>query len=418
MDTESRSLLHRIFVAMRRSGNRSLRRIRKFAARRLILFSDRLAMRSDASSDGRIRHKIIETTANLGYGMREYPGPMVWRVDGCEFAIAYLGPRSTLGPICRLFGNDFHPLALGRTQFRQSARCASGLLDEGYDLVIVETNNKAFEVPDSLLQFSIPVWLNQKIALEKPLSELVAGNKRQVIRRRIRKFQDSGMTLCITRQKQDFHLFYHQLYLPFVTARHGSNAVIAPYDVQWRLWLKPKSGRLFLIKRGDALVAGMICAVVGDTCHSIEGGVLTSDEELYRRGIWTYLNATIIDWAYAYGLRWYNFGGSRPWLTDPVFESKRRWGTRVAARLRPTNNWTIAARQMTTAMQACCNSLGLISELDGDHFAVLIDSNGDVSDANYQTRAARAGLQGVKQFSSVDGEMKIIRNEDSSTYRY
>jgi hypothetical protein len=259
--------------------------------------------------------------------------------------------------------------------------------------------------PLGSIQFTIPTWINQVISIEQPLETLIAGNKREPIRRKIRKLQKNGFSYRSSCAKEDFDLFYHRMYVPFVKSRHGEQALVASYPMLWDLWFKRRNGRLVLVTRDEKPLAGMICQVLRDTCYSIEGGVLDADSELFREGIWTFLNACIIDWGRNHGARWLNFGGTRAWCSDSVFESKRRWGARVVSRSRPVDIWTFIAQDIKPSLQAHLNRLGFISSRDGKFYRVYTRP----SINNLPKKDVREMIDGATHYG-LDGILAISAN--------
>lgn len=387
---------------------RRRRRVQKLVADGLLGVSDRLFMgvyQRLAFLPASIVHGGAHWIGDIGALVRDILGPRVWQLNGPQWSIVYLGRQQGMNVMRQLlFQGSADQRALGQISFWKSRSKTDKFLRDGIDLVIHESGRIALGRPKGRVMFSVPAWINQIISIEQPLESIIAGNKREALRRNIRKFREAGFSYRTSYTKDDFHHFYHQMYMPFVKSRHGELAAIASYELQWNLWLNRKNGRLILITQNGKTLAGMICHISGDTCHSIEGGVLDADQDLFRRGIWAYLNACVIDWGHKKAAKCFNFGGTRPWQSDPVFESKRRWGARVVSRSRQTDAWAFVAKYVKPSLQEQLNRLGLICEKDGQHYRVYISYDANLSQAsdddNILCGAKRAGLHGVLALSA------------------
>jgi len=175
--------------------------------------------------------------------------------------------------------------------------------------------------------FKAQEWVRQVIDTSGSLEEIVGAfhqKKRQLTGKLIHK---SGLTYRISNDLEDFHRFYHFMYLPLARQRYGGNSVIRPYEEMERVF---KKGFLLLVTEGDSAVSGCLCFVGKDhrlNFHST--GVLDGDESYIKKGAQLALYYFNILYAKEHGLDKVDTMKSRPFLNDGVYRTKREWGATV-----------------------------------------------------------------------------------------
>jgi hypothetical protein len=224
------------------------------------------------------------------------------------------------------------------------------------------------------------------------------------IRHRITRAQRNGFGYRFSQSKEDFDYFYHQMYLPYVKARHGHLAKVAPYHEQWRRWFR--RGGLLLVTQHARVVAGNLCYLAGDTVYSMEAGVLNSDPLLIQQGISALIDWYTFVWAHQHGAATVNMGGSHAWRMDGVFSYKQRWRSKVIRRRAIYANWTFLANALPASLQDTLNQIGFIGEMNDRFYAILVES--DRSVFNIETEAAKAVQQGLAGIAVIGPQKQSV----------
>lgn len=352
------------------------------------------------------RNRIHRTARWIGHAgalIRDLPGLQVYILSGGDWSVAFIGKRYGLKTFRDLLSGQIESEEeLGLIQFWKMNSCINSMLDGTADMVIVESGLLLSPERNEHCLFKVPSWINQVMRIDRPMKELLAGNRKEPVRRKIRKLKEAGFSSRITRDPVDFRNFYTSMYLPFVKNRHEGLAVVTSAEELWTLWIKKHNGVLVLVTRDGKDIAGMICSLVDDTCYSVEGGVLNADPELFRSGVWAYVNGACIEWGQNAGAKYFNFGSSRAWRSNQVFESKRRWGTQTTPKRRATPHCTFLAKTIKPQLKSFINDTGFICEYEDQLFGVrILDARCNLDELDgttigeLQREAQRYGMDGM-----------------------
>lgn len=225
-----------------------------------------------------------------------------------------------------------------------------------------------------------------------PVEDIVAGMN-QNARCNLRGMQKQGFDYTFTQDQEDFDLFYHKMYRPYIHERHGAQAALSGYDSLCRQF---RQGGLILVKRGQEPVCGMLCRVVGDTCEVDQMGVREGQFEQVRKGANYALWWSMMDWARRNDLRWFDFGASRAQTANGTFNFKRQWGTRVVSERDVHTEWIFCGEELPPRLRHYLNEQGFISEVDDAHYRVgLLGLGEELVDAQWtqeRKNAARSGF--------------------------
>ena len=189
-----------------------------------------------------------------------------------------------------------------------------------FPVVVVEIN--------ALLGFLCPAggwrsfpWVRHELDLEGKRYQCrergIEGNFGRVARR-------GGYQYRMTHRPEDVRRFYHEYYLPHVRARFGSEAAVRGLGQVLRA---VRRGFLLQVFDGEDWVSGMVGYRESPERIQLVSDGLRPD----RRGSWqdgalsTAFYFTL-QWARSQGVRYIDFGGTRPHLDDGVFHHKMLWG--------------------------------------------------------------------------------------------
>jgi len=229
------------------------------------------------------------------------------------------------------------------------------------------------------------------------------------VRHNLNRAQKSDFSWYFSQTKEDFDIFYYNMYLPYIKERHGQRALVASYQDQWHRWFS--KGGLVVITQNKRPVGGLICYIKGNICFAVEVGVLNSDPDLLKQGIKISADWFAINWAYQQGAKIYDMGGTRSWCSDGVFTAKSRWRSKVIRRKRIYGSLTFLVQNPSPSLQEYINKLAFISEIDGKFRVVRIESApNSITDANVDKELSTIKKQGL------DGLVVVSANSEPIIY--
>ncbi|MBA6439073.1 hypothetical protein [Streptomyces sp. GMR22] len=141
--------------------------------------------------------------------------------------------------------------------------------------------------------------------------------------------------LEIAADSASFEHFYHRMYLPTMRGRHGDRARCEPVDLA-REALFGHGVLAFLTREGERVAGslGRWDARRGRLTLRLFG-VLDGSDEHYRDGSSRVLDFLLLEWAHGFGARTVDFGGIEPFLSQGIFQRKRKLASRAV--LGPTH---------------------------------------------------------------------------------
>ncbi len=170
----------------------------------------------------------------------------------------------------------------------------------------------------------IPQWVIQRF--EVPHSrEAVLGSFRKSTRKELRRLLKRGFTYKIVRSNEEFEKFYRTMYLPYITEKFGSLAIIDS-ERQFHRTCRG-GGELLVLSRDEKVLLGVLLRNLSGRLASELIGVSDNVEPEMMQGIFDVSDYFTILHGYELGCHTIDFGPSRTLLNDGVFRYKRKWGT-------------------------------------------------------------------------------------------
>ena len=227
--------------------------------------------------------------------------------------------------VSAIFGGHCEHRDLGPTKIWQ-ASAFSKEWSASADVVV-------FDVPwpwevtfdDACCVIEVPSWVRQAVSLPSDRNAFIASLHRSVRGEQMRKIRKHGLSSRVTRDEQQIRSFYRSMYVPHVLRRFGPDATVVPES---RIAKYAQRGALLQVFRGEDLVAGSVLYRRGDTVQSLWSG-FAGENLRALDGATSALFYYLVGFAFDHGCRTVDYCGSRPLLSDGVFETKRRWGASV-----------------------------------------------------------------------------------------
>ncbi len=360
--------------------------------------------RLEAGEPGRARRALLNSAgwaANAGRTAVLDGRLSVQRWIGPEWAVTYIGEGVSAEAIRWCLFPEQAQVEIeegGHVSLWQAPALTRRWLEQG-DLVVSETNQIVRWPVPGYASFSTPPWVSQILdGIDRPLEEIVAGMN-QTLRRHIRQAEKQGYRYEFTHRQSDFDLFYHRMYLPYISTRHaGRGGSIQAEDFLRHLF---GEGGLILLRLDDQPACAMLCKLLKGTCNALQMGVLDGRFDLVEQGANVALFWSMLDWARSSGASRYNLGASRAQCANGTFNFKRQWGARVYADPDVFSRWNFYIGAASEGLRRRINDQGFISLEAGGHSArqVYLPARGEspASEelAARQRQAITNGLDGV-----------------------
>ena len=350
---------------------------------------------------GALRQSIARIMGDFGNLIGDLSRKSVWRTTGSGLNIVFVGShKSAVDVVSPLIEGQQALEHVGEVWVLKLPWAARQWYRQGADLVIFEHSRiYPFRPRGGLLSFCVPHWVNQTIPYTASMDDLLAGNRYNSLRRNINKSRKAGCEWRFSRSREDFDFFYQRLYVPFTSSRHGDQAHIAPYPLQWDLWIQKAGGGLVLVTQDGQTVAGAVCLVCNDICYNIEVGVRDADESLLQQGINTYLFWAVAEWGKQQGAKFYNMGGSFGWRSNGTFRWKAKWGSCVTRKDNPYRVLSMTADRVAPLLMEKLNAIGYVCETRGSMYGLVFHEVGSQPSESELSemilRAQKEGLRGL-----------------------
>jgi hypothetical protein len=171
-----------------------------------------------------------------------------------------------------------------------------------------------------------PAWVDQKLALPESWEEVLAQLRSSARGEDLRKIRKHGLQYRIVRDEEAIRRFYDEMYVPHLTHRFGSAAYIEP---EWKVRYCAESGALMEILRDGEVVAGQVLFGDRQDMQLLWAGTSGGEFGQQSQGVFPALYYFGVLYAFESGCHAADYCGSRPLLSDGIFQLKRRWGGHV-----------------------------------------------------------------------------------------
>jgi hypothetical protein len=172
----------------------------------------------------------------------------------------------------------------------------------------------------------VPQWVRQSFDVPDTWEEVLAQFRKNTKKTDLRKVRKYGFTYRITKDEENYKIFYHTMYKPYLEKRFGDAVLIEP---EWKVLRQCRKGELMQIVRDDKVVSCVLLHLLNVRLAYVWVGVPDDLDPDLANGAFSALYYFTILYGYEKGCREIDFLGSRPLLNDGLFRYKRKWGMRV-----------------------------------------------------------------------------------------
>ncbi len=185
------------------------------------------------------------------------------------------------------------------------------LVNSDIDIVVSEVSRMSLSRFQNYKGYILPEWVPMRINISRPLEEICRGSVSHFsdIKKRIRKY---NLTYEVLSDKESFDYFIERIYHPFISKRHGEEALIE--DLQ--PITESSASFLIAVKENGIIVAGALLKRLGDSLSGLRLGILDGNEEYRRHGVIGAIYYFSILEGQKMGYRFLDVGGTRPFISD------------------------------------------------------------------------------------------------------
>jgi hypothetical protein len=212
----------------------------------------------------------------------------------------------------------------------------------------------------------VPAWVALRC---RPEDTRTLARRHLALDRDLRIIRHWGLSTEITAGDDNLDHFYNDMYLPFMTQRHGDSAYIR--SCQWCRRTLLHGGFVWVLRDGRR-VGGCLFERRGETLDLCVVGLLDGNPELKRQGAISALYVRAVEQARLEGCAWVGLGAVRPSLSDGLLRYKAKWDSTLCESL--TNPYCFLVRwdRWNPSVEALLSTSPLIYSVAGGFSAVAV----------------------------------------------
>lgn len=334
-------------------------------------------------------------------------------VDGGPLSMLYFGNGSNRPFLLQLFfGGHCESRDLGAFNVWRASSCSRHRA-ESADLVV-------FDMPwpwevdftDDVNVVEVPAWVRQSVKLPRDKDAFLRGLHRSVRGEQLRKIRKYGLSARLTRDVADIRRFYRTMLVPYVERRFGAAAVVVPEDHAVDC---ARRGALLQVVHENRVIAGSVLCETNGSLQSLWTGFDTAGVKAMD-GATAALFYFLIEHAFAHGITTVDYCGSRPLLSDGVFETKRRWGAAIH------DDWSLESlllriNRLTPAVECLLGRSPWITRQDGKLIGKIFVRDALQTRDDLDRKAlklASHGLDGLHIYALRGTDPSLARAVDTS----
>jgi hypothetical protein len=351
----------------------------------------------------RFVHKGVIYLRDIGKLIQDSFRIPAYLVDGKEWRIVFVGNEFERLEVEHLFfaGARVEWQKIEDVFIWKKGKDIKKWISEGVDLVIYEVSRILPLSRGVEYRFVVPTQICQVLPLPENAKVLLGGKSMKTERNEINKSERNGYSYQFSEAKSDFDQFYHEMYVPYVSKRHGTRVQVEGYEAMLKRF---QHGGLLMITKGESIVARSLIYMLKDTVYVTEYGV----NEWWAEGkndISLLIYWYSILWGYSQHAKEVDLGGSLGWCSNGIFKAKKRWNTQVKQFQYFYNFWHVYAGSLTSERLEALNRIGFITEYKKTYYRVFLQKKGTTCSENEMNQilevAQYNGLRGAVQFSPL-----------------
>ena len=253
-----------------------------------------------------------------------------WLISGTEshsgenFTILYAGRRINKHYIANLvFDDQYDEIDFGIKWLHHVFRIAKQNIQD-CSMIVIEVNERLHNLIKRKKDFYIPLWVRGEIDIPLTVSSKDVKND-------LRKIRKNNLEFEVTTEKSQLDKFYHEMYLPYMTHRHGNRNWALKYHRLMQYW---ESGtcELFLIKKDNEHIGGEVIVFEENGPRLLVVGIKDGNPRYLKYGVGSAGYYLASNYLAKRGHNRLHLGGSRPFLKDGLLQFKKKLGLRLTSR--------------------------------------------------------------------------------------
>lgn len=252
----------------------------------------------------------------------------------------------------------------------------------------------------------IPSWVNGEVDAFSPV-------KSDSVQTDLRRIKKNKLSFEVTNELNQFDNFYYNMYLPYITEAFGNRAVILSYDFMKSEFRKHGLYKnLLLIKKEEECIAGILLGYSKKGVHLHCLGVKDGNFDYVKDGAIGALFYFPLIYSKENGYKKVNFGLTRAFLKDGVFEFKKKRGMQITGA--STMGFLVKPLSTSAGVKGFfLNNPFLYMDEMGFNGAVFIDNDQSLSEGDFERIYKDYYLPGmdkffIYRFAGVDNKTKEI----------
>ncbi len=192
------------------------------------------------------------------------------------------------------------------------------------DIILVESNAYSMWKPNRGSWRLGPAWVRMVIDFQKGQTWKEV-EKQMNQHHNLSALRRAKLTFRLSQEDEDFHVFYHEMYLPLIQDRFKDCCYVESEDELLDVFHN-KGSILQILDNDQQVVGGWLQTVYYGVLYDHVNGVRDGSQELVRKGVLSGCYYFGIRWGFENGLRRIDAGMCPPFSNDGVVVHKHRWG--------------------------------------------------------------------------------------------
>ena len=364
--------------------------------------------------------KIVSKLFSLMEPVRQFGGSIFVRSwvlspadTGADFAhssLLYIGiPQNKDYLIQRCFDGEAKCHYLGRRWYWWSLRRFRKKPNSSRTVILEVAGNAAKTMVRPGRVFYLPLWISVSLDISQDLKKLV---KTDSLRSDLRRLRKNGLSYRISKEKSEFHLFYREMYAPYVSAAHGTAAHVVELQ---EMMEKFHQSELLLVIYNEKPIAGGVILDEGNRARFWLIGVKEPRFDHMKLGGLSAVYYFVVQHLQQNQETVLNIGLCRPWLNDGVTVYKKKWQPEIVDK--DPQGWLLIIPDDSKAVFPLLRENPFVHISNDElHGALFTDSERMADEKALCKDVRKTSLVGMKDFDvfGSEGESTTISVEQKN----